>query len=239
MSNPLFPNIEQVLNILLGELPKNVFSQDRADSDNVDKRSYSSSELRSHAQLLANIYKNLQDVYLDKTISTVQPDGLSSWEMDLFSSAQNGARSFTDRQINLISKYRAQGGISYSYIYNIVHNLLNPKGLGFDLITYTGIGGSRSAAWRLGLSALGANTYLAEADPLIGAVIGNPTNCTNSTSTLTTDQLRKIRETAYTYAVWIYGGADASTLSTLDAMLTQAEPGGSTHVIVNNAVQPT
>lgn len=307
MSNPIFLDIEQIVTILMGEMPRGVFAEDRADSPVIAKRSYSSSEIRAHASLYANLYLNLQNIYLNKFISTVQSDGLARWEVDLFSTPQNSALSFETRKTNLLVKWRARGGLSYPYVFNQIQTLLSPLGLDFALKVYSG---SPEGAWRVGVSPLDLDTYLAEEDPLEGmaseiypldcdfainflgvTTSGNPTvtglpngltdrilvnagisgagiptgttvlsvgansitmsqNATVSATEveiqvqnyivggISLSELQSIQRTAYTYAVYIYGDADATTLSALDQILTRIEPGGSTHEIFNNAAPP-
>lgn len=192
MSNPIFPNIEQILNIILGELPANVFASDRADNTDISKRSYSSSELRAHAQIYGNLYLNLLDIYLNKFITTVQPDQISNWESDLFQNPVDSSLSFEQRVLNLLTKYRMTGGISYSYIYNLVSSILTPKGLPFIINVY---GGLPQGAWMLDYSPLDTNTYLSDISPLAGNIIGqydldcyatmNIIGTTNSSNTIT------------------------------------------------------
>ena len=169
MANPIFLNVEQALSILQSELPNGVYASDRADNPNIEKRSYSSSELRTVAQIYSELYNNLQTIYEDKFLTTVQPDALTSWESNLFLTPQDSNLPFATRQANLITKYRATGGISYIYIYNLVASILNPVGLTFALISYSG---NPIGAWRLEVSELDLNTYLSEIDPIVGAIAG-------------------------------------------------------------------
>lgn len=238
MSQPIFLNITEVMQILLGELPQGVYASDFADLPNVNMRSYSSSEIRAHAQVYANIYSNLQDIYQNKFLSTVQPSAIGSWEKDLFVQVIDSSTPFETRKQNALTKYRATGGISYIYIYNLIFSILQPLGLDFTLATFCGM---PMGAWHLDVSPLDRDTFLAEQDPILGAVqTFTPLDCSldYAAAGLTLAQFRSIQATAYTYAVYIYGNADAMTLSTLDQVLTQAEPGGSTHIIINNSPLP-
>jgi len=303
MSNLFFLGIEDVMTIIQGEMPQGVYAQDRADNFDPNKRSYSSSELRTVAQMYANLYANLQDIWEDKFLSTLQPDAIGDWEADLFSTPQNANLPFTTRQQNALTKYRATGGLSYPYINSLISSILTPLGLSWLLVPYSG---GYLYAWVLEQSSLDTDTYLSLEDPIYGKQVGiynldcnsqilttgntvatsyivsnipsvivaniemgagvsgvgipsgavvvaiGSNNVTlNMAATLTQTgvslliqnyiaagltyaDLQNIQATAYTYAVYIYGIADAQTLSTLEQTLTAFEPAGTTFQIFNN-----
>lgn len=242
MTAPFFPTIEQILDIFFVEIPQGVYPEDRADNTDFTKRSYSSSEIRAHAQLFANLYDNLENIYKDKFISTVTPDGLSPWELDLFADPQDPMQTFAQRQTNLLNKLRSTGGISYPAISTLIHSVLDPLSLTFDIIQYNGCGPNASeGAWILEVSILDVSTFLAAMDPLVGERRDLPPlrcDLDFAASGLTFDELTAIQDTAYTYEVRIFGNADAATLALLDKLLTQKEPARSTHIITNNALTP-
>ena len=245
MSSPIFPNTEQILSIIFQEIPNGVYAEDRADNTDVTLRSNSSSELRAHAQVFADLYQNLLDIDSDKFLSTVTPDGLSPWEADLFSSVQDSSQSYATRQQNLLAKYRYQGGISLPIIRTLIANLLTPLGLVFQILPYCGqFNGVINGAWILDESSLGLSTWLAALDPLIGTGLGVgeiPLDCSldYAAAGITESELVDIQATAYTYEVQIFGNASAPTLSLLDQLLTAYEPARSTHIISNNVPVPT
>jgi hypothetical protein len=228
----------------MSDLPEGVYAEDRADNADLSQRSYSSSELRAHAQVYATLYSNLEDIYLNKFISTIQPDGLADWEKELFATTQDATLPFTTRQQNLLAKIRANGGISLPAIRAVVAAILTPQGLAFDILPYNGqYNGTAYGAWILEESQLGYDTYLAAQDPLIGAMQNPgqvPLDCSlnYAAAGITQQQLIDIQMTAYTYEVDIYGNADANTLALLDSQLTALEPARSTHVIRNNVTPP-
>lgn len=234
MSSPIFLSVEQVLDLYFAELPDGVYATDRADSPDLEKRSYSSSELRAHSEMVAVLYENLQTINQDKFISTVTNDGLTSWERDLFAEAQDSSQPYNVRQQNLLAKARATGGISRPVITSIISGVLTPQGLAFDVIPLCGCNGG---VWILEVSRLDIDTFLSIADPLIGANPSAPLDCDLDyvAAGITLAQLQAIQTTAYTYLVKIYGVADATTLALLDRLLTQFEPARSTHILVNNA----
>ena len=240
MAAPIFPGVEDILDLIFAELPDGVFATDRADDVDFDKRSFSSSELRAHAQMFANAYELLSQTYQDKFISTVTEAGLNPWEKDLFATSQDSSLSFTRRQQNLLSKLRSIGGISLPAIRSVVDGILTPQGLTFAILPYSGqSNGVDNGAWLLGVSALGAGTYLSGADPLIGARQDpgyTPLDCSGNYAAagLTADQYAAIQQTAYAYEVQIYGLADNATIALLDKQLTALEPARSTHYIRNN-----
>jgi hypothetical protein len=240
MSAPIFPDIELTLDILMGELPEGVYAEDRADDPNVDRRSYSSSELRAAAQVVADLYGNLADIYADKFANTVTPEGISSWEHDLFDTAQDSSLPFSQRKQAVLAKVRAIGGISLPAIKAIVDGILTPLGLAFEILPFSGqSNGVDTGAWILESSLLGFGTYLAGIDPILGVPrdgILTPLDCSldYAAAGLTHQQLLDIQSTAYTYEVRIFGNASASTLALLDKQLTSSEPARSTHVIMNN-----
>lgn len=244
MSEQLFPSVDQVMEVLMGELPKDVYATDRADDPDPNKRSVSSSEIRAHAQTYADIYANLKLVNNAKRISTLTADDLSSvgfWEKMLFATAQSSGQPFATRQANLFAKYRAQGGLSFPYINGLIASILTPLGLAFQQSTMCNPMGGTS--WILDVSALEVDTILNFADPLLGAGRGpgiTPLDCSldYAAAGISAQTLADIQATAYTYYVFIYGNASAATLSQLDQLLTQSEKGGSTHVIINNAPLP-
>lgn len=245
MSQPIFLNTEELLDIIFAELPDGPYPTDRADDLNPANRSYSSSELRAHSELLAMGYLNLQNIWLDKFAITVTPDGLPQWEKDYFSTAVDGSFTYIQRQQNLISKIRAGGGISVPIITNIVHAILDPIGLAFAILPYSGQYNDNGSygAWVFEYSQLDWDTWLSLQDPLMGAQRGLglvPLNCAHNYAAagINLQQMLDIEATAYTYEVQIYGNADAQTLSILDQKLTEFEPARSTHVIRNNMPMP-
>lgn len=238
MTIPLFLNVNQLMAILMSELPEGVYSEDWANDPNPDNRSYSSSEIRAHAQMMADAYANLEIIYTDKFISTVSQDALSSWEVLLFGSPQDASQSYDTRQMNLLTKFRARGGISYAYIYNLVSQILNPLGINFDLVTWNGL---NDGAWILEFTELDLGTYLAAVDPLYGNNLSlTPLDCTLNyeAAGITQQDLIDIQETAYTYEIRIYGNASQSVLNLLNQTLTTNEKAGTTHIITNNFPSP-
>lgn len=240
MSAQFFPNIEQVMDVLMAELPDGVYPTDRADDPNPDKRSVSSSEIRAHAQVFANLYSNLRVINEDKFISTVTQDGLARWEVELFSAIQDGTLPFAVRKANLIAKIRAYGSINLPTIEGIVAGVLGP--IPFAILPYGGaFNGTEYGAWIFGFSQLGLDTFLGLRDPLWGAQQDFvPLDCDldYAAAGITAQDLAEIQATAYTYEVQIYGNASADTLTQLDLLLTQHEPARSTHIIRNNATGP-
>jgi len=244
MTSPKFLNTEEFLDLIFAELPDGLYSTDRADNSDYEKRSYSSSELRAHAKIFSDICLSLQNIYRDKFISTVTPDGLAKWEKELFASVQDSSLTYNQRQQNLLSKWRAIGGISLPAISNVIHGILDAVGLEFDIFPYIGqFNGVTFGSWVLDYSQLGLDTFLAFIDPLLGSGRGigiTPLSCSRDyvAAGITEDQMHEIEKTAYTYEVWIYGVADAQTLAILDKQLTSLEPARSTHIVRNNMVRP-
>lgn len=243
MSAQLFPDVEQVMDVLFSELPDGPYAKDRANDVDMDRRSFSSSEIRAHAQFFALMYESLKLNYDDKFLQTVTLDGLLNWEKELFKEAQDTLLPYAVRRNNLISKLRANGGISLPAIRDVVANILDPYGLMFEILTYSGqFNGQAYGAWRLGLSILGYDTYLGLQDPLLGANTdpGTPLDCALdfAAAGITMQQLREIQFTAYAYEVRIYGVASPELLIRLDRALTEYEPARSDHIIINDASPP-
>ena len=244
MAKALFPDIEILLRILKGELPDGVYADDLANDPDPNKRSYSSSELRAMASLFADLYENLQGVNNNKFITTVQPDGLSSWEKELFASSQDSSKPFEVRKQNLLAKIRANGGISMPAIDAIVHGILDPVGLPFEIIAYSGAADDlNTGGWILDESPLDQGTFLGFLDPIRGAgrdvgIVPLDCNLDYAAAGITAQDLLDIQATAYTYEVRIFGNASTDTLSLLDRTLTEQEPARSTHVLTNNAPLP-
>ena len=237
MSAQIFLTTDEILEILLAELPADVYASDYANDEDESRRSVSSSELRAHAELLSGLSENLESIYSDKFLQTVTEAGLILWEKDLFSTAQDSNLGFALRVQNLISKLRATGGISLPAITSIIAGILG--GLDFEVLPYSGQAGV--GAWVLDGSALDQGTWLAKIDPIMGARTEGgliPLDCSfdYADEGLTAQDLLDIQETAYKYEVRIYGNASAATLSLLDQRLTQLEPARSTHVIRNNQI---
>jgi len=241
--NPYFLNTEEILDLLLGELPAGVYSQDRANNPDPTKISYSSAELRAHANLLSNFETQGQSVYNNFFITTLMSDGLSQWEKDFFGAIQDSSLTYTQRIQNLLAKYRATGGLSVPYITGIVAGILGPIGLSFAILPLSGQvnNDGNTGAWILGYSSLGLNTYLSTIDPIWCDLVGfTPLDCSldYAAAGITALQMAEIQDVAYSYEVRIYGNADATTLALLDADLTKFEPARSTHIIMNNASPP-
>ncbi len=244
MSLPTFPNVEELLTVLLGELPNGLYATDRADSSDIEKRSYSSSEVRAHAQMIADLYANLEDIFSDKFLTTATESGLSSWERELFAAVQDSSLTTEQRRANLISKLRSTGGISLPAIRNVIAGILSQSGVTFSILPYSGqSNGVTRGAFVLEESFLEVDTWLALEDPILGTGMNpgqTPLDCSNdfAAAGLTEDDVTRIRETAYTYEVQIYGSVDAVTLSILNKRLTELEPARSTHVIRTGVAQP-
>lgn len=242
MAAPFFPDVEQILDLVMAELPNGVYASDRADDPDESRRSYSSAELRAHAQLLANLYGNLQNINSDKYITTATETGVTAWEKELFSAIQDGSLPIEMRRNNLLAKIRANGGISLPAIRNIIAGILTPFGLTFEILSYCGqYNGNYYGSWILDYSSLDVDTYLATIDPLLGANRDETAlDCSldYEAAGLTEQDLIDIQNTAYTYEVQIFGNADAMTLSLLERTLTELEPARSTHIITNNAPGP-
>ena len=232
MSKQYFPNVEDLLSIIMSELPKGVYAEDLADDPDFELRSYSSAELRAQAQLLADAYSNLSEINDNKFITTATDSGLRKWEKDLFSTTQDASLSTEDRRKNLLAKLRSAGGINYPTIKNIVAGVLGS--LDFDILPYSG---QNFGAWVLDESPLGLSTWLSKIDPIYSYLLDNDLDY--ASAGLTLQQLLDIQEVAYTYEVRIYGNADSNTLEILDKQLTLFEPARSTHIIRNNQTRPS
>ena len=234
-----FPRIEEILDVLFAEMPDGVFAKDRADNPDPNLNSVSSSEIRAHAQSFADLYENLRTINQDKFGSTVTPEGIDQWEKDYFRTAQNASLGFQIRKQNLLTKIRATGGINYPYIYGLIKSILDPYGLTFDILFYSGLyNGSLNGAWIFGDSALGVDTWLARRDPLIGMRLDmQPLDCRldYAAAGITAQDLQDIQETAYTYEVRIFGTAPPEVLALLNSTLEGSEPARSTHIITNGA----
>lgn len=241
MAAPFFPNEEQILTLLMAELPEGVYAEDRADDPNPDNRSYSSSELRAHSRIYAQMYSNLEEIAENKNVSTLTATYIDKWEKDLFTTAQDASQSFAIRKQKVIAKFRKIGGISLPAIYDDVAAILDPLGLPFDILPYSGQNnGDINGAWIFEESHLDLDTFLSALDPIIGEQIGSgltPLDCDldYAAAGLTAQDLIDIQTTAYKYEVRIFGNADAMTLAILDAELTSSEPARSDHFIRNNA----
>lgn len=228
MTKQRFPSVEEILTIVMMELPEYVYAQDRANDPDLSKRSYTSTEARAHAQVFADLYANLREIDSDKHISTVSQSGLTKWEKELFSAPQDSSLSYAERQERLLAKWRSKGSIALPAIRSLVAGILTPLGLEFDLLPYSGQNnGEIPGAWVLDYSMLEIGTYLANRDPLWWKI-----------RTLTAQEEADVRETAYTYEVRIYGAVDSETLATLNKRLTALEPARSTHVITTGCEKP-
>jgi len=244
VAKAFFPDVEQVLRILMDELPDGVYATDLANDPDTSKRSYSSSELRAAAMMFADLYSNLEQVNDDKFITTVTHEGLTPWEKELFAAAQDGSQPDSIRQQNLLAKIRANGGISLPAITAVVAGILTPVGLPFEIIAWDGpASDGTTGGWILDVSPLDQGTYLGLIDPLLGAtrepgIVPLDCNLDYAAAGITQQEMQDIQKTAYTYEVKIYGHADANTLALLDKQLTELEPARSTHVITNDATPP-
>ena len=113
MANLLFLDVSQCLQVILGEMPAGLFATDFADHPDVNQRSYSSAEIRAVATLYALLYSNLAGIWESKFLTLVQPDEIGNWEAELFTSPADATLPFQTRQQNIITKFRATGGLSY------------------------------------------------------------------------------------------------------------------------------
>jgi uncharacterized protein YmfQ (DUF2313 family) len=243
MSDPKFLTVDDLMRVLLAELPEGVYPEDLANDPDPNKRSVSSSELRAYASILADLSANLEDVYENKFVSTVQADSLTQWERNLFATFQDASIGTPARQTRLLAKRRLKGGISLPAISAYISAILTPLGLTFQILPYSGqTNGSINGAWILGSSELGVDTLLAELDPIWGvprdsSMTPLDNNLDYAAAGLTLTQLQQMQRTAYLYEVQIFGTADAATLALLDQTLTVEEPARSSHVIRNDVSQ--
>lgn len=241
MSTQFFPNIEDVFDLLMSELPEGVYADDRSDDPDPEKRSYSSAELRAQAAMFAGIYENLRLVNNDKFASTVTLDGISRWEVDYFKDAQDSNISFSNRKIRLFTKLQSVGGISLPAMKKVIGSILDPEGLAWDILPYSGQNnGSINGAWIFEYSRIDLDTFLAKLDPIIGSqqsmgLTQLSCDLNWASAGITEQDLLDIQETAYKYEVRIFGNADAITLTILEKQLTAFEPARSSHYIRNNS----
>lgn len=239
MSQPLFPEVDILLDLIMAEIPSGVYAEDLANDPNPNNRSVSSSEFRANAVMIANLYSNMSDINDDKNINSVTSDGLPFWEKDLFSSIQNSSLGRLQRIQNLLVKFQSDTGISLPAIQGVIASILDPLGLPFQILPYSGqSNGTMTGAWILEVTPLEFGSYLASLDPLFGAQQDmTPLDCNldYAAAGITAEDLADIQATAYTYEVQIYGNAGADTLAYLDKILAQDEPARSTHIITNNA----
>lgn len=220
------------------QLSPNQFAEDRADDpSDYTRRSFSSSDLRSQATVLAAAYSNLNDIFNAKWITYANEMGITRWEKDLFAEAVDRSLPIATRRANALAKFNANGGISYLAIKAILDPLFAEIGLDYDLVDWNGLFGG---AWILEESQLDVDTYLSLMDPLLGASPPSPLDCDldYAAAGITVQQLADIQATAYTYEVRIHGNASADFLLKLDTILTQREPARSTHYIYNNFPGP-
>jgi hypothetical protein len=238
-----FLTAEELVDLFLAELPKGMFSEDRADDADPAKRSISSSEIRVMMQLLADLYSNLEAIYDDKFVTTLSADGARRWEREVFPFAVDSSQPLSIRRANILTKLRATGGISLFIIDSIVNTIVSVEGLGYEIVTWSGFAQSSTegaGAWVFEEGLLDRDTYLTATDPILGAQIANPLDCSldYAAAGLTLDQLQGIQATAYTYEIRILGNASTSLLARLDDQLTQYEPARSTHYVFNNFPGP-
>jgi hypothetical protein len=229
-----FPNVKELMDLIQAELPEGVYAADRADDP--DKTSVSSSELRAHAAVLADLYSNLKTINDDKTLSTLSQSGLSYWEKELFLRPQDTSLSYEMRLQNLLAKKRSSGGISLPAIQSVIDAIL--KDVDYALLPYSG---QADGAWRLGESVLSERTYLSLRDPIWGArrdrdLLGCDQNL--EASGVSEGVLREIQATAYTYEVRIFSEISDELLRLLDQRLKELEPARSTHLITIKAIGP-
>lgn len=226
---PTFATTEQIFDLIASELPENMFSQDRADNPDYTKRSVSSAEIRAYAQLIEDLYTNLKAIYDDQTILTASETAIPRWEKMLFAESQDSGQSYQVRVSNLVSKIRANGGISFQVIYDILSGLFVGTGLAFDLVT---LNGNNGGAWILDESILDVSTYLSEIDPINYANLG----C--DFSSYPPGVLEQVQRVAYTYQVRVYGHANDALIARINQVCTDFEPARSTHEILNDFPGP-
>lgn len=233
MASPIFPTLDDLMFLILSELPENVYPIDFANADNSSDRSVSSSEIRAHAAMIASLYSNLNNINSDKFLGVLTSDGASLWERELFSNPQDSTLSIDQRQASLISKFRANGGISHKALTSIISSILSPKGIDFEISPWCG---TFEGGMVLDDSELEFGTYLTSTDPILGAIQSKPVlDCDLDyiSAGLTAQNLSEIQESAYMYELRIFGNVDDQTIAILDKILTQYEPARSGHIILN------
>lgn len=231
-----FLDVEQILDAFFRQLPKDQFAQDRADDTNPVKRSFSSSDLRSQATVLAAAYANLNQIHDNKFITTTDELGLTRWEKDLFSETVDRSQPLAARRGNALGKFRAKGGIDYDTIKAILDPIFAAQGLDYDIVYWSGFNGG---AWILDVSLLDVDTYLSLYDPLVAAGLGLvDCNFPPLPPGISSQDLEDIQRTAYTWEIRIHGHASAEFMAQLDLLATQIEPARSTHYIYNDFPGP-
>lgn len=228
---PKFLDTEKVLSTLLSENPDGLYPIDRADNADPTKRSNASGEYRSWAMMLDAVYTNLENIYFNKFISTADLGGIARFEKDFFPIPQDATQTLEQRRANLLAQFRKQGSISFAGINAIIDAILTTLGFAYELQPYCGHNGG---GWIMDVSKIDVDTILAPMDPLEGAIVTDPLTCSldYAGAGITEEQLDDIQETAYTYAVRIFGVPDNATLNKLDYFLTIFEPARSTHFVL-------
>lgn len=244
MSYPIFPTVDQVMQILMGEIPQGVYATDLADNPDKTQRSFSSSEIRAHAAMFAQLEANLNTIFLDKFASTVTVGSINRWQKDYFIKPQDGSLPFSVQQARLIAKIQATGGLSYPYIYGQIFALLNPLGLTFDLLACTG---TLPGEWILDLSQLDVDTYLALMDPILGVNPGGYSlDCNAILNLVGTTTFNNNTITAVNNTANILPGAglagpgippNTTVLSTTSTTIVMSTVASSSHVDSNVQVQ--
>lgn len=213
----------ELFRLLQRELPQDVYPQGGPSTF------YSTASLDSKAKTMESAY-NLAETAYDNIFPASAEELLNDWEIMLFGELSDSSLSTAARRARILEEIRSRRGVRKSDIEAVVRQVLGSS-TDFEVVQWN----SSEASWMIGVSPLGASTFLAS-HPLVSHV-DDDINCglvNGSFPAVSQAEEDLMREQAFTYEVRIYNQTLTSTEeSDLDAALTEAELVRSQHVITD------
>lgn len=224
----IFLEQKTLYRLLQRELPEDVYPDSGRPED-----FWSTASIAAKAEVLAQLYADLETVYDNYWPQTANEEGIALHEIAHYGVLSTNL-TLEQRQNRILAKMRALPSLSIPDLTDLVESEL-PPGTLVKLVPYNAdLGGSEEGGtWYLGVSELGVDTYLGAYGSHAFPPGTDQCEFDGSEIGLTPTEWAEYRANAYTYEVQIWDYTPtADELAAIELSLTPAEPARSTHVVV-------
>ncbi len=224
----LFLTQATLYRVLQRELPEDVYP----DSGRPEEF-WSTASVAAKAEVLAQLYADLETVYDNYWPQTANEEGIALHEIAYYGVLSTDL-TLEQRRDRILAKMRALPSLSIPDLTDLVESEL-PPGTLVRLVPYNADleGSMEGGTWYLGVSELGVDTYLGAYGSHAFPPGTDVCEMDGSEIGLTPTEWLEYRANAYTYEVQIWDYTPtADELAAIELALTPAEPARSTHVVV-------
>lgn len=219
---PKFLNRAEIYRLLQRELPEDVYPDGPASAY------YSTADMDSVAAVAASGYANLERIYENYWPQTAD-ERITDWEKTVFGFPLEASLSLAERRDRVVTKLRAKKGITRLDMKEAVLGIIGSD-KDVEIVPWNCSNGE-FGTWAIGVSLLGYNTYLGNANMLR---VTGPDACDIDPADygMTEEEWLDVRRQAYTYEVKIFGYTiSTSERSALESALDAAEAARDGHLI--------